>query len=430
MKRSYNKSNEYFDRAEKIIPLASQTFSKSVTQYPKGVSPLFLEKGKGARVWDVDGNEYIDFVNALLCVNLGYGYEEVDNAVIRKIREGGVSFSLPHLLEYEVAEKIVDLVPCAEKVRFGKNGSDATSAAIRLGRAFTKKDGVAVCGYHGWQDWYIGSTSKNEGVPSCVSKLTHKFEYNNIESLEELFENTENDIGVVILEPMNVFFPKDNFLEKVKEVTRKYGAILVFDETITGFRFAKGGAQQLFDVTPDLATFGKGLANGYPLSAVCGKAEIMDKMEDIFFSGTFGGETVSLAAAKATLEVIDRENVTDKVTKLGELLMSELRKLIQLKSVGDIFDVGGHPVWSFLMIKDTEKYSSYDIKSILMKEILERGIISIGTHNLSYSHDQSHIKTLLDVYSEVFDLIRVGVNNSSLLDNFNGDVLKPLFKVR
>ncbi|MBC98972.1 MAG: aspartate aminotransferase family protein [Halobacteriovoraceae bacterium] len=430
IKSRYEKSNTYLNRALKVIPLGSQTFSKSITQYPYGVSPLFIEKGEGALVWDIDGNQYVDFVNALLCVNLGYRYKKVDEAVVKQLSERGVSFSLPHRIETLVAEKIVELVPCAEKVRFGKNGTDATSAAIRLSRAYTRREHVAVCGYHGWQDWYIGSTTKNEGVPHSTRKLTHKFEFNNIESLEKIFSESNGEIAAVILEPMNVSYPKDNFLQKVKDLCVKNGAVLVFDETITGFRFSRGGAQELFGVIPDLTTLGKGMGNGYPISAICGKSEIMNKMEDIFFSGTFGGETLSLVASYETLKIIQEENVPEKIKELGLYLIDKLESLIKELKLGEVFSVSGHPVWSFLVIKDYKAYTNLEIKSFLMQEMFKRGILSIGTHNLSYSHRREHVDSLIEAYRGAFFELSKGLNGDDLMKFFNGKVLEPLFKVR
>ena len=223
------------------------------------------DSGKGGHVWDVDGNEYVDFVNGLCAVTLGYDDADVTRAVKAQL-EDGVIFTLPHPLEMQVAEAIVDMVPCAEMVRFGKNGSDVTAAAVRLARAFTGRDHVAVCGYHGWQDWYIGSTARNRGVPEAVRNLTHAFAYNDLESLRKMLAGHPGEVAAVILEPMNSQAPKDGFLEGVKELTHRHGALLVFDEVITGFRLANGGAQELFGVTPDLACFGKGVANGYPVS--------------------------------------------------------------------------------------------------------------------------------------------------------------------
>ena len=265
MSERYAQSEALLARAEQVIPLGSQTFSKSRIAYPHGVSPFFIERGQGCQVWDVDGNQYLDFVSSLLCVTLGYADADVNSAVSRQLADG-VIFSLPHKLETEVAEQLVELIPCAEQVRFGKNGSDATAAAIRLARAVTGREHVAVCGYHGWQDWYIGSTTRDLGVPAAVKALTHSFSYNNLASLEALF--SQYPLAAVILEPMNLNWPEPGFLEGIRALCDRHGAVLIFDEIITGFRFAIGGAQQLFGVTPDLACFGKGMANGLPISAL------------------------------------------------------------------------------------------------------------------------------------------------------------------
>src|SRR3990172_6930664 len=223
----YHKSEELLARALKTIPLGSQTFSKSKTQYPRGVSPYFITRGQGSHVWDVDGNEYIDFVNSLAAITLGYNDTEVTAAVRAQLEEG-IIFSLPHPIEMQVAEEIVEMVPCAEMVRFGKNGSDATSGAIRLARAYTSREHVAVCGYHGWQDWYIGSTARNRGVPKSTQDMTHVFTYNVIESLNNIFTGYPGQVAAVIMEPMNTTEPADGFLAKAKELTNKNGAVFIF----------------------------------------------------------------------------------------------------------------------------------------------------------------------------------------------------------
>jgi glutamate-1-semialdehyde 2,1-aminomutase len=423
----YKKSGQLLDRALNSIPLASQTFSKSLTQYPRGVSPFFIEKGKGARVWDVDGNEYIDFVNSLAAVTLGYCDEDVDKAVQEQM-QNGVIFSLPHTLEMEVAEKLIQTIPCAEKVRFAKNGTDATSAAVRIARAYTGKEHVAVCGYHGWQDWYIGSTTRDLGVPQSVKELTHKFEYNNIESLEKIFQ--EQELACVIMEPMNIEYPKDGFLKDVKELTHKNNALFILDETVTGFRYSLGGAQELFGVTPDLATFGKGMANGYPLSAVVGSNEVMQKVEDIFFSGTFGGETLSLAAASKIIDKYKKEQVIEHFSEVGSYLLERLNKLINDKNLGDIFWTSGHPSWSFLHIKEQKKYNTFEIKTFFLQEMFKRGILTLGSHNISFSHTKEIVDQLLDVYTEVLPMVKENIKNKTLLENIQGDILQPLFTVR
>ena len=425
----YKVSEELLERALKTIPLASQTFSKSKVQFPVGASPLFLEKGKGSKVWDVDGNEYIDFMNALLCVSIGYADEDITNAVCEQIKNG-VSFSLPHRLEMEVAEKLVAMVPCAEKVRFGKNGSDATSAAIRLARAYTDKEMVLVCGYHGWQDWFIGSTTRNLGVPKSTQELTKAFKYNDIESLSGLVNQYRGKIAAIIMEPMNVEYPKDGYLEEVRKIATEEKIVFIFDETITGCRFANGGAQELFGVTPDLATFGKGLANGFPLSAVVGNAKIMDLMEDIFFSGTFGGETASLAAAKVVLDKVDKLDVPAALSEIGSYLLDKLNSLISELECEHFLNTAGHPSWSFLVITGTDEFTAIEIKTLFMQEMLKRGILTFGSHNISYSHSRKDVDCLLDCYTEVLPILKNALLNHEVLEQLQCEPLEPLFKLR
>ena len=424
----YQHSEAMLARAERVIPLGSQTFSKSKTQYPFGVSPYFVTHGKGSRVWDVDGNEYVDFINSLCSVTLGYCDPDVTAAVQVQLHKGTI-FSLGTELEIVVAEKLVEMVPSAEMVRFGKNGSDATSGAIRLARAFTGRDRVAVCGYHGWQDWYIGSTARNRGVPKSVGALTHNWTYNDPDSLKTLLVQYPGEFAAVIMEPMNVAFPKPGFLEEVQALCRKEGTLLVFDETITGFRYANGGAQELFGVIPDLATFGKGLANGYPVSAVAGRADVMKLMEEIFFSFTFGGETLSLAAALATLEKLQREPVVQTMNRTGEQVIRQTQTLIDSHGLGDVLSLCGHPTWSFLTFKDARGHSMWEIKTLFMQEVLKRGVLAIGTHNISYAHTVDDLGKLDQVYGEVFAVLADGMARG-IQPMLDCKVLEPLFRVR
>lgn len=427
--KRYRLSQQMLERALKIIPLGSQTFSKSVTQYPYGVSPYFIKNGNGSHVWDVDGNEYIDFVNALAAITLGYNDPDVTNAVKAQL-EAGTIFSLPHELEIKVAEKIVEIVPCAEMVRFGKNGSDVTSGAVRLARAYTKRDHVAVCGYHGWQDWYIGSTSRNLGVPKAVSDLTHSFIYNNLDSLHKIFKEYPDQIAVVIMEPMNTTEPKNGFLESVKELTHKNGALFIFDETITGFRFANGGAQEYFGVIPDLAAFGKGLANGYPVSAIAGRAEIMRLMEEIFFSFTFGGETLSLAAAFAALTKIQREPVVQTLWSQGKKVVEGVNDLIIRHELQDVLSTAGKVCWSFLIFKDTASCSQWELKTLFLQEVFSRGILTLGSHNMSYAHSDGDIERLLQAYNDAFAIIKEVLVKGNLKACLKTNPLVPLFRIR
>ena len=290
--RCLARSLELKARAEKLIPTCSQTFSKAPTQFVQGVAPVFLARGEGSHVWDVDGNEYIDYPMALGPIILGHNYPAVTEAVTRQMKDGNI-YSLPHPLEVEVAELLVELIPSAEMVRFGKNGSDVTTGAVRAARAFTGRELIACCGYHGWQDWYIGTTTRNQGVPQCVREQTLPFEYNQIESLERILQQNPGKIAAVIMEPVGIVEPQDGFLQQVLDLTHEAGALLIFDEIVTGFRVALGGAQEYYGVTPDMTCCGKAMGNGYPASAVVGRRDVMEWFDEIFFSFTFGGDALS-----------------------------------------------------------------------------------------------------------------------------------------
>lgn len=424
----YEKSEMQLVRAEKTIPLGSQTFSKSRTQYAVGISPLYVSKAKGCHVWDLDGNKYIDLVSSLASITLGYGNKRVNDAVQKQLKLG-VSFSLPAILESQVSELICELVPSAEMVRFGKNGTDATSAAVRLARAYTGRDHVVVCGYHGWQDWYIGTTSRNKGVPNSISELTHTFTYNNLESLQSIFDSGI-DIACIVMEPMNSTYPTPGFLEGVREIATKYGAVLVFDETITGFRFAKGGAQEFFGVTPDVSTFGKGIANGFPLSAVVGKREIMMEMENIFFSGTFGGELLSLAAAREVLQIHTERDIPGELAQIGV----NIKRGIEIKTnnlPGQIpLSFKGNPSWYFLNWEPNDEFSPEEIRTYFHQEIYKKGILVLSTHNINLALKPKVIEEITEAYSLVMNDLVMHLNKGSLRNFLEVKPLAPLFKVR
>ncbi len=425
----YRRSEALLESALRRIPLGSQTFSKSVTQYPHGASPYFITHGLGSRVWDVDGNEYIDFNNSLAAVTLGYNDPDVSSAVIDQVEKGSI-FSLPHPIENDVAELIIDMVPCAEMVRFGKNGSDVTTGAVRLARAFTGRDHIILGGYHGWHDWSIGTTTRNAGVPAAVQDLSHTFTYNDLGSLKKLFDQYPGQVAAVIMEPMGIVEPDPGFLEGIRELTREQGSLLVFDEIITGFRFSRGGAQELFNVTPDLATFGKGVANGYPLSVLTGREHIMRMLEEVFFSFTFGGETLSLAAAYATLLKLLSEPVVETISARGNVLKEGIQELIGSHEMDDVVSIVGHPAGSFLIFRDLEKFTQHELKSFFLQEVFARGILTIGSHNISYAISDDDIQEILAIYGEVFPILKRSVDQGDLRERLNCETLQPLFRIR
>jgi glutamate-1-semialdehyde aminotransferase len=425
----YSKSEAWLLKAETVIPLGSQTFSKSKTQYPVGISPLFAKNVKGSRLQDLDDNWYVDLVNSLAAITIGYGDKEITRAVRKQLAKG-VIFSLPGKLEEEVASLMVELIPSAEMVRFGKNGTDATSAAVRLARAYTGRDLIAVCGYHGWQDWFIGSTSRDKGVPSATKSLTKSFKYNDISTLTQLISEFPDQFAAVVMEPMNVNYPSGNFLEDVREICDQNGIVLVFDETITGFRFSTGGAQEQFDVTPDLSTFGKGLANGYPLSAVVGKKEIMIEMEEIFFSGTFGGELLSLAAAKVVLEKHKKQDVSSKLACIGNELKIKVEEVIRDCHLEKVLNLSGHPTWVFLNWTATEEYSVEELKTFFMQEMFQRGVLILNTHNVSLAFGKKEFKVVMKAYSATLKALSRAIEQRNLREQLLVRPLIPLFKVR
>jgi glutamate-1-semialdehyde 2,1-aminomutase len=424
----YRRSLEQLERAEHTIPLGAQTFSKSRTQYPVGASPLFVTHSRGSRTWDVDGNEYVDLVSSLGAVVLGYGDEEINQAVVRQLGSG-VTLSLSHPLEEQVAAQVVDLIPCAEMVRFAKNGTDATSAAIRMARAATGRDHVIACGYHGWQDWFIGSTTRNLGVPAATQALTHAVPYNDLAAVERVIAAHPDGIAALIMELMTSTWPEPGFLEGVREVTERHGIVLVFDEMLTGFRFAAGGAQEYFGVMPDLAAFGKGLANGFPLSAVVGRRDLMMLMQDIFFSGTFGGETLSLAAADVVLGRMATGEPTAALALIGAELV-EAVDAARSEASKSLLEFTGHPSWFFLKWSVADARTLNEVKTLFLQEMLRRGVLVLGTHDVTTAFTADDIALVAAAYAETLDVIVDGLDRGDVAARLECQTLVPLFTLR
>jgi glutamate-1-semialdehyde aminotransferase len=377
----------------------------------------------------VDGNEYVDFVNGLLPVILGYDDPDVIEAVTAQLGRG-VSFSLATELEIELAELLCELIPCAEMVRFGKNGSDATSGAIRIARAYTGRDRVAVCGYHGWQDWYIGATTRSKGVPAAVGELTHKFAYNDLDALRTTLESHKDEFAAVMMEAMNADEPREGYLQGVRDLAHEHGALFILDEIITGFRYHIGGAQTLFDVVPDLATFGKSMGNGFPISAVVGRARYMAEMEEIFFSSTFGGETVSLAASLATIRKMQREPVHARLNAMGERVIALTRANVERHGLSAAIAICGKPSWSLMQFRDAAGASGAQIKSLVLQELIERGILTAGSYNMCYAHSESDLAQLDRAQQEACAVVREALDAGNIEQRLLGPPIQPVFRVR
>ncbi len=425
--RTLTKSREWLDRAKKVVPTCAQTFSKAPTQFPQGISPTFLARGKGSHVWDVDGNEYIDYINGLGPTILGNDYPVVSAAVIEQVHQG-VTFSLPHPLEIELAEMLTKLIPCAEMVRFGKNGSDATAGAVRVARAFTKREKVACCGYHGWQDWFIGTTTRKAGVPVSTQQLTKPFEYNNLGSLEKIFAENPGEIACVIMEATGVVDPEPGFLEGVKAMCEKNGALLVFDEVVTGFRLHMGGAQALFGVTPDLACFGKAMGNGFPIACIVGRRDVMMVMDEIFFSFTFGGDAMGLAASVATIKEMQDKSVIAHLWKQGERLKDGYNALAKHYGLSDVTSCIGLPPHTVCTFADTPKASGLLVRSLVQQEMIKRGVLFLVGYNLCFTHSDEDIEHTLRAQRSALEVLSKALASDDPRTFLEGEPVQAVFR--
>jgi len=419
------KSDEYYKIALELIPAQTQTLAKGPGQNIKGVAPKYLQRGKGSHVWDVDGNEYIDYTMAVGPLSLGYAYDKVDEAIKEQLKDG-ITFSLMHPLEVEVAQLINKVVPNAESIRYSKVGADVTSAAVRLARAYTGRDKVLCCGYHGWHDWYIAVTDRNKGIPQAVQDLTYTFNYNDIQSV---IDSIDEDTACVILEPFVFEEPKDNFLHKLRDVCTENGTVLIFDEMWTGFRIAVGGAQEYFGVKADLACFSKAVANGMPVSILTGKKEIMKLLEkDVFFFTTFGGEALSLAAVKATVTEIIEKNVPAYLAKQGRKLKDGYNSIAQKLGM-DYTKCSGFDCRTIITF-DGEKSgcNPLEMKSLVQQEMIKRGILWGGFHNMSFSHTDEDIDYTLKAYEDVLPILKKAVDEKNVKHYLRGEPVEPVFR--
>ena len=418
-----DKSDELYKKALDLIPSTTQTLAKGPQQNVRGIAPKYLVRGKGSHVWDVDGNEYIDFNMAIGPLSLGYAYPKVDEA-IKKQLEDGITFSLMHPLEVEVAELINQVVPNAESIRYSKTGADVTSAAIRVARAYTGREKVLCCGYHGWHDWYISVTDRNKGIPKSINDLTFTINYNDIQSVKD---SIDSDIAAIILEPFVFEPPKNNFLQELRKLCDENGILLIFDEMWTGFRIALGGAQEYFGVNADMATFSKAVANGMPLSILAGKKDIMKVLdEEVFFYTTFGGEALSLAAAKATINELRDKDVPKYLAKQGKKLKDGYNHLTDDLGM-DYTNCIGYECRSLITF-DPKAGNPLELKALFQQEMIKRGILWGGFHNMSYSHTDEDINYTLTVYRDVLQILKKAVDENNVKGYLKGEPVAPVFR--
>src|SRR5271156_5587002 len=358
----FPKSRKLQARSHAIIPGGAHTYAKGDDQFPEQ-APGFIARGKGCHVWDIDGNEFIEYGMGLRAVTLGHVFDPVVEAAYKQMRLG-VNFSRPAKIELDLAEAMLEIVDGAEMVKFAKNGSDVTTAAVKLARAYTGRNLIAICGdqpFFSTDDWFIGSTEMNAGIPQAVIDMTLKFPYNDLSRLRDLFEQHPGQIACVLLEAEAITPPAPGYLKAVKELCEKQGALLVFDEMITGFRWHLGGAQKFHGVVPHLSTFGKAMGNGFAIAALAGKREIMrlggldhDQPRVFLLSTTHGAETPALAASLETLRIYREENVVEFLWKQGERLRAGVNQAIARHGIAAYFELAGRPCNLIYRTKDKE----------------------------------------------------------------------------
>lgn len=392
--RDLTRSKQLYEKALRLIPWGTQTHSKKPHPDLEGYGPYFIERGKGCRIWDVDGNEYIDFRGAFGPIVLGYADDEV-NAAVKKQIDSGTLYDMAHPLEIELAELLNRHVPCAERVRFLKTGADANSAAVRIARAVTEREKVISIGYHGWLDSVNGHRPNLGGVPAAARELIIGLSPNDLDGLKEAIAKHGRDAAVLITDLACHRDLEIEYLQAVRELTSENGIVLCYDEIVTGFRYALGGAQEYYGVTPDLACFAKAMANGYSISALCGKAELMDKgFERTTISGTYYGATTDLAASIATIKKLERERVSETLWERGEELKAFINGIAR-RSGSDIRACG--PACIFNLASERGEVIRF------WQKLLENGLFPGANYwFMQHSHTEEVLHEVFEIIDESF----------------------------
>jgi glutamate-1-semialdehyde 2,1-aminomutase len=395
-----------------------------------------MARAQDAYCWDVDGNRYIDWGMGNRVIILGHNYPAVNEAVKRQI-DLGLNFTRPGILEYELAEYLVDLLPVAEMVKFGKNGSDVTTAAIKLARAYTGRKYIAYCSDHPFfsiHDWFIGATPMNEGVPDEVSALTLNFAYNDIEGVKALLDRYPGQIAALILEPVKNDEPKENFLHKLRDLTQREGVVLIFDEMISGIRFDVRGAHHLWGVYPDLVTFGKAISNGYSFSLLAGRREIMtlgglrhNKRRVFLLSQTHGAETVGLTACRATLDECQRIDITRHVWGLGGRLVGGVRNMAETEGVAGYVRVIGFDCNPQILCTYADGSFWPELHTCFHEEVISHGVLIPWT-SITYSHGEAELQQTFDALQQGMRKVRKALEADTVEGSFEGEAIKPVFR--
>lgn len=421
-KYSNSVNKTWLERAKKVIPSASQTYSKS---YKHFANPVVIQKAEGSRVWDVDGSEYIDYICGLGSVILGHNHTGVSDAVKRQI-DIGHCYPQVSTCEVDLAETIISVLGWPDKVRFMKNGSDATSAAIRVARSCTGRDYVACTSYHGFHDWYVGCTPSNKGVPESYREFTKVFEYGDIDALKRIIDNY--DLAAVILEPISNSGMNITFLRSLSDLCKRKGVLLIFDEVLTGFKSRRLAAHLEVDIIPDLATFGKSMANGYPISALVGSEEYMESIDkDTFISMTFGGEAIAISAAIETVKYLKDEKIFLDISTKSNEWKSQISNFIKNNNMNWAVEIVGFPGHCGVQFYPVRNLSSLELLSVYQKVLAQQGVLTLGINNFCHSHTDKDISNLIDATKVALKCVSDCINKKSINDYIDRPI-SPVFK--
>jgi glutamate-1-semialdehyde 2,1-aminomutase len=430
----FEKSAEIQKRFNSIIPGGCHTYAKGDDQYPQFM-PVYISRGQGSHVWDIDGNEYIEYGMGMRSVTLGHAFGPVVEAAYRQMLLGN-NYVRPACVELDCAEEFLSIIDGAEMVKFCKNGSDAMNGAVRLSRAHTGRDIVAICGDHPFfsvDDWFIGSTAISAGIPACTRELTVKFRYNDLDSVKELFARYPGKIACVILEAEKAEPPHDHFLPELERIARDNGALFILDEMITGFRWHLGGAQKKYGVVPDLSAFGKALGNGFAISALAGKREFMERgglyhaKERVFLlSTTHGAENHALAAARAVMRYYKENPVIDTLYAQGRKLAEGVNRASGELGLRDYVSIIGPDCCSFYTTRDHEKKPSQPFRTLFLQETMKRGLL-MPSSIVSYAHTDKDIETTVQRVAEALVVYRKALDEG-IEKYLVGDPVKPVYR--
>ena len=434
------RSMELYERALEIIPGGTQLVSRRPTRFAYGVTPVYAEHASGARFTDIDGNEYVDWMSGIGAIILGYADPVVNQAVIDQLQQGSL-YSINHPLEVELAERLIDLVPCAEMVRYAKGGGEACLIAVRIARGATGRDRVLFCGYHGWHDWYLAANLGGDelqshllpgiepiGVPAALAGTAIPFPYADLPALEQLLGQYDGEVAAIIMEPLRSEYPPDGYLAAVQQLARKHDVVLIFDEVSTGLRPSAGGIQDQLGVVPDMAVFAKSISNGFAMGAVVGSRAVMELAEPLFISSTYWSDTIGLRAALTTLNEVERRDLPAQLDQLGQQLKQQVDQLAS--QVGLDVTTGGVNFHPYFRIESDQEELQGQLVTLFIQEMAKRGCHMGSSFYLNASHGPSEVDQTISAMGEVFELLRAALDQGTVADLLECELKTDTFQRR